>query len=84
MFLVQKIDYFKIHKWDGGSHMIPVMNVGIMKLPENYEKQQGLDFVKTTLLLYDTYEQYLMDEKGRLKQKALSKLTQEEKEALGL
>ena len=81
-----KLTYYIIQKWDGGSNHYDTD----IAFEREYEADRFLKdnrydmYRERTLTIYKSVEEYNEGEPKRRKQKALDKLTKEERQLLGL
>lgn len=82
---MKAIEYWAIEVWDGGDRHVHRHSVSSEAVAKEWKIKNPHDYVvKRTLLIYDSMEELTDDHKRKIKEKALAKLTIEEKIALGI
>lgn len=83
---MKKIEYYQFMRWDGcDGYRADDPIFSNKEDAQTFIKGKSYDkFEKRTLYIYESVDEYLEIEKEETKQKALAKLTDAEKQALGL
>ena len=83
---MKTLNLYQVYKWDGGDRHYPTHTYFENQVSaETWLKVNKYDhYVQVTLNIYESTFDYNMNEKQRKKQEALTKLTLEEQQLLGL
>lgn len=76
---------YSVQVWDGGDKHYHRYYVASKEEADKHMATNKYDHVTpVTIVIFDSYEEYLSSKKGELRKQALAKLTEEEKHILGL
>lgn len=82
---MQVIECWSIQQWDGGDRQNHAFYLTSAEEKEKYMKTHKQDAaVKTTLVVYDTLDEVAENDRKKVRERALAKLTPLEKMALGI
>lgn len=83
--IMKIIKCYSVQVWDGADRHYHKYYVTSKEEADKHMTANKYDYVTPqTLVIYDSYEEYLSSKKGELHKQAMSKLTEEEKHVLGL
>ena len=83
---MKQLTIWRIEEWDGGDRQLPNGNYfSNEEAAEEYKKNNKFNAcVKQTIRIYDSLQDLEDNSKQKLKERALAKLTEEDKRILGL
>jgi len=82
---MQNISVWDIQVWDGGGGTDHKYYVATKKAADEWKRNNTYDYIcEKTITIYDSYEDLMVHVSNEAKEKALAKLTKEDRIALGL
>lgn len=83
---MKQLTIWRIEEWDGGDRTIPNGNYfSNKKAADEYKKNNKYNCcIEQTIRIYDSLKDMEDNSKQKLKERALAKLTEEERKILGL